>query len=426
MQAVSSDNPRNLFRKEALSHLSVPEQLNHAIVITGSKSWILLGSLSLLALGIALWSIFGTISTRVEGQGIILPNNEGLYNAAAPAGEAYVSDLLVKLGDSVTSGQLLATLSNPALKEQIATQQQTLSLIEQKYQNLLKEAQAATKNRHQQVIKQNDYLQNVIKQQSENLIYAQELLEIRKAAFKKGLITKQEVVASWQQFYDTKKNIETTKKELLQNDMNEKAYLEEWQEKIRALDLKIKDKKQELDVLKSQYETGLHVYSPTKGTVTNIQVQLGDMVKDGMPVMSIAPSPEQLEVIAYVPADQGKKITTGMKALITPTVIKKEEYGSILGKVQYVSPYPSNSDSMKAVLKNTELVQHLTEKNLPIEIRILLEKDPETLSGFQWTSASGPPQIITAGTMVEINIIVRKQAPLTLFLPALKQLIGSD
>lgn len=115
-----------------------------------------------------------------------------------------------------------------------------------------------------------------------------------------------------------------------------------------------------------------------------------------------------------------------MKALIVPSVIKKEEYGSMLGKVSYVSPYPSNSDSMKAVLKNTELVQHLSEKNLPIEIRILLQKDASTASGFQWTSASGPPQAITAGTMVEINIIVRKQAPVTLLLPGLKKLFGSD
>ncbi|KTC71518.1 Colicin V secretion protein CvaA [Legionella birminghamensis] len=420
------ENPRNLFRKEALIHLTVPEQLNHAIVITGSKSWILLSSLSLLALGIVLWSLFGAISTRVDGQGIILANNEGIYNAAAPAGEGYISSLQVKLGDSVQQGQLLAKLNNPSLKEQIETQQKMLTLIEQKYQNLLKESEIAIRNRHLQVIKQNDYLRNVIKQQSENLIYAKDLLEIRKEAFKKGLITKQEVVASWQQFYDTKKNIETTKKELLQNDIYEKSYHEEWEEKLRNLDLKIKDQKQELDVLKGQYNTGQYVYSPVNGTITNIQVQLGDMVKDGMPIMSIAPAPDNLEVIAYVPAEQGKKITAGMKALIVPSVIKKEEYGSMLGKVSYVSPYPSNSDSMKAVLKNTELVQHLSEKNLPIEIRILLQKDASTASGFQWTSASGPPQAITAGTMVEINIIVRKQAPVTLLLPGLKKLFGSD
>lgn len=147
------------------------------------------------------------------------------------------------------------------------------------------------------------------------------------------------------------------------------------------------------------------------------------MAKEGTPVLSLSPLDINLEVIAYVPINQGKKLKRDDHYGYTRDN-KKEEYGSIIGYVDYVAPYPATSESMNAVLKNEDLVKKLIE-NPTMEIRVNLQKDPTTFSGFKWSSSEGPPQKITAGTMVEVSTIVRKQAPVTLIIPGLKKLFGS-
>ncbi|CEG61520.1 NHLP bacteriocin system secretion protein [Legionella micdadei] len=418
------EESQKLFRKEALIHLTTPEQLNKAITITGSKSWLLLLTLTVTMVLVIVWSILGKINTRVEGDGIILSDIEGIYNAVAPKGAGEVERILVKPGDTVKAGQLVMTFNNLYLQNQIVVAQQALAELQQKNKEMSAEAKIGIANRHKDLITQNTILENIITQQNENLIHAQELLTIRQDAFKRGLITRQEVVSSWQQYYDIRKNIEDARKEISQNLINEKNYVESWADKLRSIDLKIKDKKEELDSLISQLKTGKNVYSPITGRVTNIQVKLGDMAKEGTPVLSLSPLDINLEVIAYVPINQGKKIKKGMITMVTPGTIKKEEYGSIIGYVDYVAPYPATSESMNAVLKNEDLVKKLIE-NPTMEIRVNLQKDPTTFSGFKWSSSEGPPQKITAGTMVEVSTIVRKQAPVTLIIPGLKKLFGS-
>ncbi len=62
---------RNIFRKAALDRLSSPDQLDALLSVTSPRSWLaLLTALGLLALGV-VWACIGTITTGVEGQGMI-------------------------------------------------------------------------------------------------------------------------------------------------------------------------------------------------------------------------------------------------------------------------------------------------------------------------------------------------------------------
>ncbi|MEM9216425.1 MAG: hypothetical protein AAGD25_19020 [Cyanobacteria bacterium P01_F01_bin.150] len=72
MATEKTANRNNLFRQESLERLSSPEQLDQLMQIVNSKSWIPLASVGvLMGLGL-LWSIFGTISITVSGQGLIV------------------------------------------------------------------------------------------------------------------------------------------------------------------------------------------------------------------------------------------------------------------------------------------------------------------------------------------------------------------
>lgn len=67
-----------VFRKAALERLSTPEQLDQLIRVTRPRSWILLTGLLTLVAAFLLWGIFGTLTLRVEGHGVIVEDPEGL------------------------------------------------------------------------------------------------------------------------------------------------------------------------------------------------------------------------------------------------------------------------------------------------------------------------------------------------------------
>jgi len=109
-----------------------------------------------------------------------------------------------------------------------------------------------------------------------------------------------------------------------------------------------------------------------------------------------------------------------MTVLISPTNIKKEEFGSIKGKVALVSPFPSTPKGMLARLQNEALVKYFSQKGAMIAVRIQLITDPTNPSGYEWTSVAGSEQTISAGTLVNSMITVKKQKPLSLIIPSFK------
>jgi HlyD family secretion protein len=113
-----------------------------------------------------------------------------------------------------------------------------------------------------------------------------------------------------------------------------------------------------------------------------------------------------------------------MPALVTPSTIKREAFGSIKGTVNTVLAHPSDPDAMMAILHNEKLVQSFSKDNAPLLVRMTLHKNPQTLSGFLWSSSQGPTQKITAGTLVQVAIKVRETRPIRLLIPTLRKMIG--
>jgi HlyD family secretion protein len=52
--------------------------------------------------------------------------------------------------------------------------------------------------------------------------------------------------------------------------------------------------------------------------------------------------------------------------------------------------------------------------------------DKQTPSGFAWWGGQGPPYSVTRGTRVAVDVIVERQAPITLVIPAMRHLLGLE
>ena len=60
-----------LYRKSALDRISSPEQLDKALTVTSTMSWIALAAVTLILAVTIVWSIVGTIPVTVTTSGIV-------------------------------------------------------------------------------------------------------------------------------------------------------------------------------------------------------------------------------------------------------------------------------------------------------------------------------------------------------------------
>ena len=75
------------------------------------------------------------------------------------------------------------------------------------------------------------------------------------------------------------------------------------------------------------------------------------------------------------------------------------------------------------MLQNQKMVEDLSKKGPPIEVRVALVPDATTFDWYKWTSSKGPPVPIRPGTLCTGSAIVRRQPPIQLVIPLMKKYI---
>ena len=150
----------------------------------------------------------------------------------------------------------------------------------------------------------------------------------------------------------------------------------------------------------------------------------GDQVRDGEVIAIVEPPAALLEPVVFVPSQSGKRIRPGMEAQISPSTVKREEYGFIKGLVASVGDYPVSPDAVMTTLRNADVAKQFLGDSSKIEVRIALLTAAATPSGYAWSSSSGPPFKIDGGTPVTVSIVVDRRPPITKVLPLVRGAIA--
>ncbi|RXZ82284.1 NHLP bacteriocin system secretion protein [Paenibacillaceae bacterium] len=106
-----------VFRKVAMERLSSPEQLDNLVRVTSPRGWLALCGIALLLVGGLYWGIFGSMTTKVNGQGVLIRPG-GLKTIHASASGA-ISDVRIVEHDTVNKGDVIAWIEQPELLAQI-------------------------------------------------------------------------------------------------------------------------------------------------------------------------------------------------------------------------------------------------------------------------------------------------------------------
>ncbi len=163
------------------------------------------------------------------------------------------------------------------------------------------------------------------------------------------------------------------------------------------------------------------VVAEQDSVVVETYVHTGFPVQAGSPVANIEPRASDLQAVLFIPVADGKRVAPGMAVHVSPATASSDQYGVLLGHVVYVSPFPTSTMRLQALLADSDLVQYFSRGGPSHEVAVELDRDPSTPTGFRWSSGSGPPVPLTAGTLASADIVLGQSRPLGLVLPVFDQ-----
>ena len=111
------EEPRKqVYRESALKHLQTPESTDSLMRVVGPSGWVVAIAIALVFCGAIYWSIFGTVTTFVQGKGILGPAYGETRDFVATH-SGILRSLPVQLGDTVEKGELLASIEIVSVAE---------------------------------------------------------------------------------------------------------------------------------------------------------------------------------------------------------------------------------------------------------------------------------------------------------------------
>ena len=424
-----------IFRSAAIERLSTPDRLDQPLRITTPLGWLALTALMALVVAGCIASVVIAVPVKVTGEGIII-SPTGVRDV--PFGSAgRLGAILVRTGEHVARGQLVARLDQPELEwalDQARAQQRDVADERERvmaFQAEVGHSQAAAdeKLRHD--------LEQAVALTQQRISFLHEREAIDAELFAKNLTTRGKVVDTKVAMGAAEEDLATAGRQIDDIDHAETARRITGQRELLDLDLKVASAARQVELLTKRVSGGETVVSPYDGTVGETKHNIGELVRQGAALLSLLPddaSPASadaatapaLVAVLYVPASDGKKIAPGMTAEIEPSTVRREEYGFIFGRVRSVAALPSTQEGMMRILANAELVAALSASGAPFEVEVELTHDPRTLSGFRWSSGRGPVTAVGPGTLAKGQVWVHRQRLIEFAIPQLHRLIGDS
>jgi HlyD family secretion protein len=158
--------------------------------------------------------------------------------------------------------------------------------------------------------------------------------------------------------------------------------------------------------------------------VLEIKVSPGAVLNIGTPIVVVETEGATLDAVLYVSADRGKSVKPGMEVRLEPSTVKREEFGTMVGRVVSISEFPITPQGMAAVLHNDTLVSRFSKDGAPYAASVRLQRDDNSVSGYHWAVGRGPAVRLTSGTLAKAEITTRERRPVELIVPMLRKLTG--
>ena len=403
----------------AVERLGAHEHLDRVLYVTTPKGWLALCALVVMLAAVVAWAVLGEVSTYVEARGIILSRGGAIVDATSPA-DARLSRILPGVGAAVSEGEPVAEIFDAGTLERHSG---AIALAEEWAQTLkARKAEAREENAiiARNVARRRARLEELERTGRELVETIHQRLEEDRALLARGVANRTTVENGEQALDLARRNLIDTMRrrdEMEAGDLRRKYEINARITQAKTEHIEAARQVSELEALLDTWR----IRAPVSGRVTEIKAQVGATLEPGDPILSIETGEEDIDILFYAAPADGKRIKAGMPVLVSPATVKREEFGSMLGKVESRSEFPMSLEGMVAALRNARLAETFSGAGPPYPGRVTLTPDPSTTSGFAWTSPRAADLEVTPGTLAEIEIRVSSQSPVSLLAPWLKE-----
>jgi HlyD family secretion protein len=414
-----ADAPDQLFRAAALKQLNSPDDLDRLVRVTGPIGWIAGLALTLMIAAVLVWSVVGHLPTRVPGTGILLPQGGRIVEVQA-RGSGVLTQLLVTVGDRVEAGQVIGRLGETEGERELETARLQLADRRRDLAQAESGAEGEQRLRAESLRRQRASIELRAQIARGREVELRERLATTESLFRERLVTRAQLIG-------VQNEIAATRQELSAAASDTARLGSEELELRRSSDERMRERQRAVDEAERRFTTQagslgdqLILRSPNAGSVLEIRTQTGALVRQGQPVLALDQRGEGLEVIAFVDSQNGKRLRPGMEARVAVASARREEVGTLEGEVASVSDFPLSFDAIRALIQNEDLARSFIQRGPPFLVRVRLRPDPNSASGYRWTSRRGDEVTISSGVPASVEIVTALRRPIAMVIPTLR------
>jgi len=412
----------SIFRKVSLERLSSPEELDRLFVVADSRAWIAqVAIFALLAAAIA-WAYLGQLPSVVAGQGVVVRRG-GVLNVVA-SGSGVITEFHAEVRQKIQANQIIATIYQPAILEKLRAAEEALAQVQRDQTVSHAIIQGESKLAVETIHRKHASIESQISHLEDRAELAKQQVSAQDQLFSWGIVTKEKTIEARQNLVSVEDQIAGLQIALKELDAEEFEAPGKVKQSDAAKQLRIQDLERSVREVKKELDIAENVVSPYGGEVLELKVSPGATIVAGDPVISIQPDVQDLNLLLYLPSAEAKAVKPGMEVAISPSAVKREEFGYIKGRVDRISDFPDTTAELMRNFENEELVKALTSVGPVTEIQVEIEKSAEKPGEYQWSTRKRPPLNLSSGTLCTAEIVTRWQKPVDLILPSLRKSLG--
>ena len=114
------------------------------------------------------------------------------------------------------------------------------------------------------------------------------------------------------------------------------------------------------------------------------------------------------ELICFPSISVGKSVETGMQVSIYPTTVSQDDYGNMTGKITYIDEYVTTYEEIYGLLGDESLSRAFYANAPVVCVVCKIDENPDTASGFYWTTKAGGGLKIMDGTVMNAYVTLEK------------------
>jgi len=184
--------------------------------------------------------------------------------------------------------------------------------------------------------------------------------------------------------------------------------------------------KAQLTIRRNKVNNLKKLYSPISGRVVQMTALAGNVVRNGEELFVISYPEGEMRGAFLLNSKYGGQVRVNDEVLISPSSAPAQRFGYLRGRVEKVSPYPTNVQAYTSLIGSESLAKSVYQAQRDEAATLVIARVSYDKGKPMWVGSRGPDWGIRSGTTASMKVIYEKRLPITYVVPWLKEITGID